>query len=59
MTQGAQTECSVTTWRGGMRGGGREVQVETLLLMSDLFDSKLEMFLGSKCIEWSCGKNNG
>lgn len=59
MTQGAQIQRSVTTWTGGMRGGEREVQVETLLLMRDLFDPKLEMFLGSKCIEWGCGKNNG
>jgi len=26
MTQGAQTQCPVTTWRGGMGRGGREVQ---------------------------------
>lgn len=33
--------------------------METLLLMSDLFDPELEMFLGSKSIEWSFVENNG
>lgn len=33
--------------------------METLLLMSDLFDPELEMFLGSKSIEWSFVESNG